>query len=120
MQHADGLTEDGIERQFGTNHIGHFLLTNLLLPKLHAANDPVVVNLTSSAHRFGSGEYSNVNFTKGPYDPWTAYGNSKSANVLFAKSLAKREIRGVACNPGCASFHYWFYRYGAVLIDGQG
>ncbi|KZV93236.1 putative short-chain dehydrogenase [Exidia glandulosa HHB12029] len=95
-----GLTEDGIETQFAACHVGHFLFTNLLLPKLQAAPEPVVVNVTSSGHRFGTGDFSDVNWEKTPYDAWRAYGHAKSANILFSVSLAERGIKSVAPHPG--------------------
>ncbi|KZV81040.1 NAD(P)-binding protein [Exidia glandulosa HHB12029] len=94
------LTEDGIESQFAACHVGHFLFTNLLLPKLRAAPEPVVVNVTSSGHRMGTGDFSDVNWEKTPYNSWGAYGHSKCANVLFSVSLAERGIKSVAPHPG--------------------
>ncbi|KZW02492.1 NAD(P)-binding protein [Exidia glandulosa HHB12029] len=93
-------TADGIESQFHACHIGHWLFTNLLLPKLRAAREPVVVNLTSSGHRFGTGDFDDINFEKKPYNPWAAYGNGKCANVLFSVSLTERGIKSVAVQPG--------------------
>ncbi|KAH7100153.1 NAD(P)-binding protein [Auriculariales sp. MPI-PUGE-AT-0066] len=92
-------TAEGIELQFGTNHIGHFLLTNLLMPKLRASAEPVVVNLTSSGHRFYS-SYDDVNWKTEKYDIWTAYGIAKVANIHFTKSLNERGIRAIAVHPG--------------------
>ncbi|EJD43384.1 NAD(P)-binding protein [Auricularia subglabra TFB-10046 SS5] len=94
------LTADGIESQFHADHIGHFLLTNLLLPKLRAAPEPVVVNLTSSGHRFGTGDFEDYNFETRPYNGWDAYGQAKIANVLFTQSLAQRGFRSLAVHPG--------------------
>ncbi|CZR61099.1 related to retinol dehydrogenase 12 [Phialocephala subalpina] len=90
------LTPDGIESQFGTNHIGHFLLTNLLMPNVLKAEKPVVVMVSSSGHTQGDVRFEDWNFDgdgekgKGKaYSEWEAYGQSKMANILFAKSLAR-------------------------------
>lgn len=99
-------TVDGIESQFATCHIGHFIFTNVLMPKLRAAADPVVVNVTSGGHRFGSGDFSDVNFERKAYDTWVAYGNAKCANVLFTVSLSDRGIKSVAVHPGCESLRH--------------
>ncbi|KAH6720400.1 hypothetical protein BKA61DRAFT_640718 [Leptodontidium sp. MPI-SDFR-AT-0119] len=100
------LTPEGIESQFGANHIGHFLLTNLLLPKLEAAgNGARIVNLSSSGHQLGEVRLDDYNFDNGKaYDPWAAYGQSKTANILFtvslAEKLASRGILAFAVHPG--------------------
>ncbi|KZW02487.1 putative short-chain dehydrogenase [Exidia glandulosa HHB12029] len=93
-------TADGIESQFHACHIGHWLFTNLLLPKLRAAREPVVVNVTSSGHRYGTGEFDDVNFEKKPYNAWAAYGQAKCANILFSVSLTERGIKSTAVHPG--------------------
>ncbi|KAK9428592.1 hypothetical protein V1505DRAFT_401806 [Lipomyces doorenjongii] len=101
-----GTTEDGIEMQFGTNHIGHFLFTNLLFDKIKAAGPGArIVNVASSAHRFSGIRVGDVGFKNGlEYDAWDAYGQSKSANILFAKYFASRvpskEIACIALHPG--------------------
>ncbi|KAL3420582.1 short-chain dehydrogenase [Phlyctema vagabunda] len=86
------LTKDGIEAQFGANHVGHFLLTNLLVPQLIAAGKGArVVNLSSDGHTIGEFRGDDYNFNDGQdYDGWLAYGQSKTSNVLFAKALASR------------------------------
>lgn len=98
-------TIDGIESQFATNHIGPFLFTNLLMPKILAAGlGSRIVNVSSSAHGFGTGDYSDYNSEKG-YNEFIAYGQSKLGNVLFTKSLAtklgSRGIQTYSLNPGC-------------------
>lgn len=103
------LTADGIEMQFGTNHIGHFLFTSLLMPKLLKASEPRVVNLSSSGHRFGRLEqYEDYNWEKTPYNAWSAYGQSKLANVLFTNELARRfgtrGLKAYSVHPGCTCF----------------
>jgi len=94
------LTKDGFEMQFGTNHLGHFLLTGLLLPHLREAgskdptSSPRVVNVSSKAsERYQTGaviDFENLQSEK-EYTPWGAYRQSKLANVLFARELARRE-----------------------------
>ena len=81
-------TADGFEMQFGVNHLGHFLLTNLLLDRLKEAPAARIVNVSSSAHQRGKINFEDLNSTKN-YIPWSAYGQSKLANVLFTRSLAK-------------------------------
>ena len=83
------LTADGFERQFGTNHLGHFALTGLLVPQLLAAHAPRVVTVASLAHRNGAMDFSNLNSEKS-YSPRGAYNNSKLANLLFALELDRR------------------------------
>lgn len=83
------LTADGFERQFGTNHLGHFALTGLLLPFLLRAPAPRVVTVASLAHRGGRIEFDNLQLERG-YTPWGAYNNSKLANILFARELDRR------------------------------
>jgi NAD(P)-dependent dehydrogenase (short-subunit alcohol dehydrogenase family) len=83
------LTADGFERQFGTNHLGHFALTGLLIPQLLAAPAPRVVTVASLAHRNGKIDFDNLQSERG-YKPWDAYGESKLANILFAKELDRR------------------------------
>ncbi|CAM1507601.1 Fc.00g072420.m01.CDS01 [Cosmosporella sp. VM-42] len=99
-------TVDGIESQFGTNHIGHFLLTNLLLPSILSKNVPVrVVNVSSNGFRFGPPRFEDWNFDDGKtYNRWIAYGQSKSANMLFsvglANKLGKQGLVSVSLHPG--------------------
>jgi NAD(P)-dependent dehydrogenase (short-subunit alcohol dehydrogenase family) len=88
MACPQGLTEQKFELQFGTNHIGHFLLTTLLLPTLRKSAPARVIVLSSGAHRRADVNWEDPNWTKaGSYDRWRAYGASKSANILFAKQL---------------------------------
>jgi len=98
------LTTDGIELQFGTNHIGHFALFMALLPALKAAAAKTgkksrVVSLASSAHDISDVLLDDYNFEKTPYNSWQAYGQSKSANVLFAVGVTDRyAAEGVVAN----------------------
>jgi NAD(P)-dependent dehydrogenase (short-subunit alcohol dehydrogenase family) len=99
-----GRTADGFELQFGTNHLGHFLLTNLLLPTLVTSSPSRIVNLSSGAHRRGGINWDDPNYHQREYAPWEAYGQSKSANILFAMELDRRlGARGVhafSVHPG--------------------
>lgn len=98
-------TVDGFETQFGTNHLGHFALTNLLLPHI---TDRVVM-LASSAHRQGRIRFDDLNWNSGKYESWAAYGQSKLANLLFMLELQRRlaaagsTVRSLAAHPGYAA-----------------
>ncbi len=83
------LTIDGFERQFATNHLGHFALTGLLLPALKASPTARVVTVASLAHRNGKMEWDNLQGER-IYDGWDAYNRSKLANILFANELNRR------------------------------
>ena len=102
---ATPLTRDarGYEMQFATNHLGHFQLTNRLLPALERRGARVV-SLTSAGHRFSAVDFDDPNFLIRPYDKWKAYGQSKSANSLFAVELdarmKDRGVRAFAVHPG--------------------
>lgn len=99
MATPHGQTADGFETQFGTNHLGHFQLTRLLMPALLAAAPARVVALSSSAHRLSDIRWDDPNFQTTPYDPWQAYGQSKTANALFAVELNRRYAeQGVTAN----------------------
>jgi NAD(P)-dependent dehydrogenase (short-subunit alcohol dehydrogenase family) len=92
-------TADGFESQFGTNHIGHFALTVGLIPALKAAGKARIVELTSIGHRRSDVHFEDVNFRQRPYDPWDAYGQSKTANVLFAvEATARLAADGIFAN----------------------
>jgi NAD(P)-dependent dehydrogenase (short-subunit alcohol dehydrogenase family) len=83
-------TSEGFEMQFGTNHMGHFLLTTLLLPALLASGKARVVSVSSLGHRRSDIGWDDINYEQRPYDPWQAYGQSKTANILFAVGLTQR------------------------------
>ena len=85
-----GHTANGFEMQFGTNHLGHFELTRLLLPAVIAGDQPRIVNLTSAAHGISDVDLDDPNFEHTDYDAWISYGRSKSANALHALALARR------------------------------
>ncbi|KAJ5914118.1 short-chain dehydrogenase [Penicillium tannophilum] len=87
------VTKEGLEMQFGTNHIGHFLLTNLILSNMlqQGATKIRVVNVSSSGHKRGPVRFDDPGFEEGKsYDKWQAYGQSKTANMLFSVSLAEK------------------------------
>ncbi len=92
-------TEDGFELQFGTNHIGHFALATRLLPALEAAGTARVVSLSSIGHRRSDIDFDDVNFRERVYEPFIGYGQSKTANALFAVGLTRRySSRGITSN----------------------
>jgi NAD(P)-dependent dehydrogenase (short-subunit alcohol dehydrogenase family) len=94
----------GLEAHFATSHLGHFQLTLRLWPALVLANGARVVNLSSRGHRRSGIDFEDPNFEHRPYDEWIAYGQSKSANVLFSVALDRRgapeRIRSFAVHPG--------------------
>ena len=96
------LTADGFESQIGTNHLGHFALTNLLLPKLSDR----VASVSSMAHWPGRISFDDLNWKKRRYSPWLAYSQSKLANLLFTSELQRRleaagsPLRALAAHPG--------------------
>jgi NAD(P)-dependent dehydrogenase (short-subunit alcohol dehydrogenase family) len=83
-------TVNGFETQFGTNHLGHFLLTARLAPALLRGEPPRVVTLSSAGHSRSDVDLVDPHFTTTPYNAWIAYGRSKTANALFARELARR------------------------------
>jgi NAD(P)-dependent dehydrogenase (short-subunit alcohol dehydrogenase family) len=97
-------TSQGFEMQFGTNHVGHFLFTCLLAPALLAGAPGRVVNLSSSGHRFGAVNFDDPSYEQRDYDKWQAYGESKTANILFSVGLDARlqgrGVRSLAVHPG--------------------
>jgi NAD(P)-dependent dehydrogenase (short-subunit alcohol dehydrogenase family) len=97
-------TADGFEMQFGTNHLGHFLLTGLLIPALTAAKSARIVSLSSAGHHISPVDFDDPNFVRRPYQNWLAYGQAKTANILFAVGLGKRlrkfGITANAVHPG--------------------
>lgn len=97
-----GHTADGFETQFGTNHLGHFVAVNRLLPLVPDGGR--LVTLSSSGHRFSDVDLDDPGFERTPYDAWISYGRAKTANVLFAveldRRLRARGIRATAVHPG--------------------
>lgn len=99
------LTRDGFEMQFGTNHLGHFALTNLLLPHITDR----VVTVASNAHKSGTIDLDDLNWRTRTYKPWAAYSQTKLANLLFTLELQRRleadgsHLRALASHPGWAA-----------------
>ena len=104
MAAPKGTTEDGFETQFGTNHLGHFLLTSELMPLIRNGTRQRIVNLSSRGHHIDQVHFDDPNFERRDYDKWMSYGQSKTANVLFAVGLEKRfgdeGIHAYAVHPG--------------------
>jgi NAD(P)-dependent dehydrogenase (short-subunit alcohol dehydrogenase family) len=102
MATPKGKTADGFETQFGTNHLGHFVLVNRIASLLHSGSR--LVNLSSSGHRFSDVNLDDPNFEHTPYTEFGAYGRSKTANILFAVEFDRRHkargIRATAVHPG--------------------
>jgi NAD(P)-dependent dehydrogenase (short-subunit alcohol dehydrogenase family) len=107
------LTRDGFESQFGTNHLGHFALTGLLLGRLLEAPAPRVVTVSSGAHRIGRINFDDLQGER-RYWNWAAYGQSKLANLMFCFELQRRateagtELRSMAAHPGYARTNLQF------------
>src|ERR1700694_5325622 len=97
-----GTTIDGFETQFGTNHLGHFVLVNRIVSLLRPGSR--LVNLSSAGHRYADVDLEDPNFERSPYAEFTAYGRSKTANVLFAVEFDRRHkarlVRATAVHPG--------------------
>ncbi len=97
-----GTTADGFETQFGTNHLGHFVLVNRIVPLLESGGR--IVNLSSAGHRFADVDLDDPGFERTQYHPFVAYGRSKTANILYAVALDRRlkdrGIRATAVHPG--------------------
>ena len=104
-------TADGFEMQFGTNHLGHFALTNLLLERVKGR----VVTVSSTAHRFGAIDFDDLNWERKRYRPSRAYGQSKVANLLFTAELQRRltavgsSVLATAAHPGYAATNLQFH-----------
>jgi NAD(P)-dependent dehydrogenase (short-subunit alcohol dehydrogenase family) len=104
-------TADGFELQFGTNHLGHFALTNLLLEQITGR----VVTVSSTAHRVGRIDFDDLNWERKPYRAWRAYGQSKLANLLFTAELQRRligagsAVQANAAHPGYAATNLQFH-----------
>lgn len=95
-------TKQGVESQFGTNHIGHFALTQGLISNIAAAGPEArVINITSDGYKIAKFKPESYNFDDGKtYDPFSGYGQSKTANILFTRGLASRGITSFAVHPG--------------------
>ena len=95
-------TKDGFEMQFGTNHLGHFVLVNRIASLIRPGGR--LINLSSAGHRYSNVDLQDPNFERTPYEPFVAYGRSKTANILFAVAFDKRHrergVRAAAVHPG--------------------
>ncbi|MGW6446887.1 oxidoreductase [Lentzea sp. NPDC055074] len=102
MAVPNGRTVDGFERQFGTNHLGHAALTWLLLPALKHRPGARVVTVSSLMHRAGRIDFEDPNWERRPYSLQGSYGQSKLANILFARELDRRssDVTSIAAHPG--------------------
>jgi NAD(P)-dependent dehydrogenase (short-subunit alcohol dehydrogenase family) len=104
-------TAEGFEMQFGTNHLGHFALTNLLLEQIGGR----VVNVSSTGHRMGRIDFDDLNWERRSYRAWSAYGQSKLANLLFTAELQRRlteagsPVLAMAAHPGYAATNLQFH-----------
>ncbi len=102
MACPQGKTQDGFETQFGTNHLGHFVLVNRLVPLLHPGAR--IVTLSSAGHQISDVDLDDPNFERTPYQAFTAYGRSKTANILYAVALDNRlkgrGVRATSIHPG--------------------
>jgi NAD(P)-dependent dehydrogenase (short-subunit alcohol dehydrogenase family) len=113
-------TADGFELQFGTNHLGHFALTGLLIDRLEGRDDARVVTLSSGAHRIGRIAFDNLGGER-RYFRWRAYGQSKLANLLFALELDRRlraagsTVKSLSAHPGYAATN--LQSAGPPLVD---
>jgi len=97
-----GHTADGFETQFGTNHLGHFVLVNRIASLMRTGGR--LINVSSSGHRYSNVDLVDPNFERTPYEPFVAYGRSKTANILFAVAFDERHrdrgVRAAAVHPG--------------------
>jgi NAD(P)-dependent dehydrogenase (short-subunit alcohol dehydrogenase family) len=97
-----GHTADGFETQFGTNHLGHFVLVNRITPLIRKGGR--LINLSSAGHRYSNVDLEDPNFERTPYEPFVAYGRSKTANILLAVEFDRRYrgrgVRAAAVHPG--------------------
>jgi NAD(P)-dependent dehydrogenase (short-subunit alcohol dehydrogenase family) len=95
-------TADGFEMQFGTNHLGHFVLVNRIAPLIRKGGR--LINVSSAGHRYSNVNLDDPNFEKTPFEPFVSYGRSKTANILFAVEFDRRHrdrgVRAAAVHPG--------------------
>jgi NAD(P)-dependent dehydrogenase (short-subunit alcohol dehydrogenase family) len=118
-----GRTPDGWESQFATNHLGHFALANALRPALASAAGARIVSVSSRAHLRSPVCFDDINFTERRYDPWLAYGQSKTANILFAvgatEHWAADGITANALHPGAILTNLTRHMSADALRDAQ-
>ncbi|MDP3659696.1 SDR family NAD(P)-dependent oxidoreductase [Phenylobacterium sp.] len=115
MACPEGRTSDGFETQFGTNHLGHFVFVNRIAPLIKDGGRVVIVS--SGAHHRGDVDLDDPNFDKTPYEPYFAYGRSKTANTLYGVALDSRlrgrGVRVVSLSPGLVPTELGRHRAGA-------
>jgi NAD(P)-dependent dehydrogenase (short-subunit alcohol dehydrogenase family) len=99
-----GHTTDGLETQFGTNHLGHFVFVNRIAPLIRAGGR--LITLSSAGHRYSNVDLGDPNFERMPYEPFVAYGRSKTANILFAVAFDQRHRERGVTRCGCPSWRY--------------
>ncbi|KEY63926.1 hypothetical protein S7711_10262 [Stachybotrys chartarum IBT 7711] len=114
-------TPEGIEMHFGTNHIGHFLFTNLIMPALLVSPAPRVVNISAASHRSSPIRFDDYNFASGKeYEPFLGYAQSKCANLLFTVSLAqklgKKGLVAIGVDPGGSITNLFYRAQRSILI----
>ena len=118
-----GKTADGFELQFGTNHLGHFSLTILLISMLEKVSGSRVVTVSSGAHSFGALDFDDLNWENRRYNKWQAYGDSKLANLYFTWELQRRldesgeSVVAVAAHPGWAATELQRHQSWLVLLN---
>ncbi|WP_461451956.1 SDR family oxidoreductase [Mucilaginibacter sp.] len=104
------MTKDGLEMTFQVNHLGHFLLTMALMPLLEKGQARVI-NVSSSAHQMGDGNFDDLPWAQKKYSAWKAYGNAKLDNLYFTKALAEKYadkgISSFAVHPGIVKTEFW-------------
>lgn len=119
-----GKTEDGFELQFGTNHLGHFALTGLLIDLLKNTKDSRIVNVASNAHKYGNLNFADLNWEKRKYKAWRAYGDSKISNLYFTYELQRRlsnsktNVKVIAAHPGWTATDLQRHSKLFVLMNG--
>lgn len=102
-------TSDGFELQFGSNHLGHFLFTLLMLPALRRGDAVRIVNLSSRGHHIAPVDFDDLHFERRAYDKWQSYGQAKTANVLFTVGLERR--------LGASGLHAYAVHPGAIMTE---
>lgn len=117
------VTEDGFETQFATNHLSHFLLTNLLMPKILLGANKRIVNVSSWGHVRSGVRFGDVNFSNGDaYQAWEAYGQAKTANILFSVGLnlklgKEQGVKSFALHPGSIRSGLQKYTTSEIIED---
>ena len=123
-------TKDGFELQFGTNHLGHFALTGLLIDLIKSTPNSRIVNVSSTAHKIGNLDFDDLNWETRRYNKFRSYGDSKLANLYFTKELQKRlgkqssVVIVASAHPGASatelSRHSLFFRVLSLFVQNSG